>query len=144
VVRNSAFTHTKKRKEEERRKEEEKRKRKKTLSFLSPSLPLKSSSSLLGVRALLLAHADDDVDEATVVLDTLHGTALFVCLGEGGGEEEKVSAFFFLRRRSRERKTDNKNQATHLGELLLVLLGDLRGLAADLAGTGERAVDFAC
>ena len=51
--------------------------------------------------------------------------------GGGGGKSE----------RSQKRK---KNQKTDLGELLLVLLGDLRGLAADFTGTGERAVDFAC
>ena len=46
------------------------------------------------------------------------------------------------------RKVDKSNREekteTDLGELLLVLLGDLRGLAADFTGTGERAVDFAC
>ena len=80
--------------------------------------------------------------------------------GEGGGKggkeereegnEERVSVGFSSSRwgggggtseRSQKRK---KNQKTDLGELLLVLLGDLRGLAADFTGTGERAVDFAC
>ncbi len=35
-------------------------------------------------------------------------------------------------------------ECTSLGDLLLVLLGDLWGLTSDLSSTGQRSVDLAC
>jgi len=96
--RNSAFTHEKEeknKKRQERKKGSKKRKQKKKLSSVVslPSslsrVPFSSILLLLRVRALLLAHADDDVDEAAVVLDALHGATLGVVGGRGEKMERK-------------------------------------------------------